>query len=140
MLLALFILVLRAVVLTKLVIQGMSFLFSFILALIEVLVAMLVISAILSSIFLILELYTSFLTTLFLLDHLVYLNQLEKLLIYQHLFLSSLLFVLLKLFGTFLNSSISNLPTLDFRLARSAFLWCFYVSTPVALFKSIFVA
>ena len=54
MLLALFILVLRALVLAKLVIQGMSFLFSFILALIEVLVAMLVISAILSSIFLIL--------------------------------------------------------------------------------------
>ena len=56
-------LALRAVVVAKLVILGISFLTSFILALSVVLVAKLVISGILSSVFFILALYTSFLTT-----------------------------------------------------------------------------
>ena len=60
-----FILALRAEVVAKLVILGISPLTSFILTLRLVLVAELVLSSILSSIFLILELYTSFLTTSF---------------------------------------------------------------------------
>ena len=56
---------LRAVLVAKLVILGISPLTSFILALRVVLVAKLVISGILSSIFFILALYTSFLTTSF---------------------------------------------------------------------------
>ena len=55
---------LRAVLVAKLVILGISPLTSFILALRVVLVAKLVISGILSSIFFILALYTSFLITL----------------------------------------------------------------------------
>ena len=50
------------------------------------LVAKLVISDICSSLFLNLALYKSFLTTPFLLHHLIYLNQQEQVLIYQHLF------------------------------------------------------
>ena len=73
----------RAIVAAKLVMLGTSFLTSFILAWTVVLVAKFVIPGILSSIFLILSLYTSFLTTFF--HHLVYLNQQEQLLIYQHL-------------------------------------------------------
>ena len=73
----------RTVVVAKLVMLGISFLTSFILALTVVLLAKFVIPGILSSIFLILSLYTSFLTTFF--HHLVYLNQQEQLLIYQHL-------------------------------------------------------
>ena len=61
----LFLLVVRAAVVAKLVILGISPVTSFILALREELVAKLVISGILSSIFLILALYTSFLTTSF---------------------------------------------------------------------------
>ena len=80
-----FILALRAAVVAKLVILGISFLTLFILALRVVLVAKLLISGILSSISLILALYKSFLTTSFLLHHLVYLNQKEQELIYQHL-------------------------------------------------------
>ena len=68
-----------AVVVAKLVILGI------ILALRVVLVARLVISGVLFSILLILALYTSFLTTSFLLNHLVCLNQQEQVLIYQHL-------------------------------------------------------
>ena len=94
-----FILALRAVVIVaKLVILGISFLASFILALRVVLVASLV-SGILSSIFVVLALYTSFLTISFLLHHLVYLNQQKQVLVYQHLIY--LLFKLLKLCGTF---------------------------------------
>ena len=55
----------RAVVVAKLVILGMSFLTSFILALRYALLAKFAISGILSSIVLILALYTSFLTTSF---------------------------------------------------------------------------
>ena len=66
-----------AVVVAKLVILSILFITSFILALRVVLVAKLVLSGILSSITLILALYTSSLTTIFLLHHLVYLNQQE---------------------------------------------------------------
>ena len=76
-----FILALRAAVVAELVIQGISFLTSFNLALRLVLVAKLVTSGILFSIFLILALYTSFLTISFLLHYLVYLNQQEQILI-----------------------------------------------------------
>ena len=62
----------RATVAAKLVILSISPLTSFILALRKALVAKLVMSGILSSIFLIL---TSFLTSSFLLHHLVYSNQ-----------------------------------------------------------------
>ena len=81
-----FILALREALLAKLVVVGISPLTSFTLALREALVAKLVISGILSSIFFILALYISFLTTSFLLNHSVYLNQQEQVLIYQHLF------------------------------------------------------
>ena len=73
------ILALRAVVVATSVVLGISFLTSFVLALIFVLVAKLVISGILSSIFLIL--------TSFLLHHLIYLNQQDQVLIFQHLYL-----------------------------------------------------
>ena len=69
--------VVTAVVVAKLLILGISLLTSFILALRVVLVAKLVISSTLSSIFLILTLYTSFLTTPTFIHYLVYLNQLE---------------------------------------------------------------
>ena len=69
----------------NLVILGISFLALFVLALRVALVAKLAISDILSSIFLILELYTSLLTTPFSLRYLVYLNQLEQALIHEHL-------------------------------------------------------
>ena len=94
-----FILALKAVVIVaKLVILGISFLASFILAVRVVLVASLV-SGISSSIFVVLALYTSFLTISFLLHHLVYLNQQKQVLSYQHLVY--LLFKLVKLVGTF---------------------------------------
>ena len=80
-----FILALREAFVAKLVKLGILFLNSFNLALRVVLGAKLVISGILSSIFLILALYRFFLTKLFLLHHLVYLNQEEQILIYQHL-------------------------------------------------------
>ena len=65
----------RVVVEAKVVILSILFSTSFILALRVVLGAKLVISGTLPLIFLILVLYTSFLTTSFLLRHLVYLNQ-----------------------------------------------------------------
>ena len=73
----LFSMVVTAVVVAKLLILGISLLTSFVLALRVVLVAKLVISSTLSSIFLILTLYTSFLTTPTFIHYLVYLNQLE---------------------------------------------------------------
>ena len=77
---------LRAVLVAKLVILGISPLTSFILALRVVLVAKLVISGILSSIFFILALYTSFLTTSFFTQHhLIYLNRQDQVIIYRHL-------------------------------------------------------
>ena len=54
--------------------------------------------------------------------------------------LSTLLFKLLKLLGTFFNLLISNLSTLDFKLAKPTFLAHFDITTPVAFFKSDFVA
>ena len=72
----------RAIIVAKLVILRISFLTSFILALGIVLMSKLVISGILSSISLTLALHSSFLTTsLFLLPHLVYLNQQEQVVI-----------------------------------------------------------
>ena len=73
----LFSIAVTAVAVAKLLILGISLLTSFILALRVVLVAKLVISSTLSSIFLILTLYTSFLTTPTFIHYLVYLNQLE---------------------------------------------------------------
>ena len=72
---------LRAVIIAKLVKLGISF----ILELPVMLVAKLVILGTLSSVFLVLVLHTSFLTTSFLLYHLVYLNQQEQVQMYQHL-------------------------------------------------------
>ena len=76
---------------------------SFILALIEALLATLVISGIWSSIFFFLPLYTSFLTTSFLLPHVVYLNQKEQVVVLSTSNLSAWLFKLLKINGTFFN-------------------------------------
>ena len=45
-----------------------------------------------------------------------------------------------KLVGTFFNLSLSNLSTSDFKLAKSTFLEKADVSTPVAFFKSDFIA
>ena len=80
-----FILALRETLVAKFVILSILPLTSFILELREVLVDKLIISGILSSIFLILALYTSFFTTSFFTASLVYLNQQEQVLIYQHL-------------------------------------------------------
>ena len=77
--------VVRTAVVANPVILGIWPLTSIILALAEALAAKLVILRILSSVFLILVLYTSFLTKSFLLYHLVYLNQQEQILIYQYL-------------------------------------------------------
>ena len=75
----------KALVVTKLVIHGISLLTSFISALRVVLVVKLVMSGILSSIFLILALYTPFLTASFFTTLLSLLKQKEQVLIYQHL-------------------------------------------------------
>ena len=75
-----FILALRV---AKLIILGISFLTSFTLVLRVVLEVKLVISGISSSLPLILALYISFLATSFLLHRLVYLNQQEQILTYQ---------------------------------------------------------
>ena len=120
------------VVVAKLVMLGISPLTTFILALREALVAKLVISGVFSSTFLIWALYTSFL-----LHHLIYLNQQEQLLMRQHL---TLLLKLLKLVDTFFKLLISNLSTLDFKLAKLTFFANYDVSTPVAFLKSAFVA
>ena len=61
--------------------------------------------------------------------------------------LSTLLFKLLDLVGTFLNLSITlsaldlsiNVSALDFKLAKPNFLAIFYLSTSLAFFKSAFV-
>ena len=101
-----------------------------------VVVAKLVISGILPSIFFILALYTSFLTTSFLLHDLVYLHHQEQVLIYQHL-------IHLLCFSNCLNYlkyfSIFQFSILNFKLAKSTFLAKFDVSTPVTSFKSDFV-
>ena len=135
-----FILALRAALVAKLVILSISFLTSFILALRVVLVANLVISGILSSLSLILALYTSFLTRSFFTTSLSLLKSTRTGTILSTANLSTLLLKLLKLLGTFFNSSISKLSTSDFKLAKSVFLAKSDVSTPVAIFKSAFVA
>ena len=107
----------RAVVPAKIVMLGISPLTSIVLALSLVLVAKLVISGILSSIFFILALYTSFLTASFFTTSLSLLKPVETG-IYSTSNFSTLLFKLLKLVETVL----SNLSTLDFKLAKSSFL------------------
>ena len=104
------------------------FLISFILALRVVLVAKLVISGILSSISLILALYTSFFRTSFFNTSLslVYLNQQEQVLIYQHLLY--LVHFSIYEYLVYLHKLI------QFFFAKSD------GSTPVAFFKSTFVA
>ena len=125
---------------TKLLTLGILFLTSSILAWREALVAKLVISGILSSISLILALHISFLRTSFFTTHLIYLYQQEQVLIYQHLIHLLSLFKFLKVFSIFLNLSISNLSTSDFKLAKSVFLAKSDASAPVSFFKSPFVA
>ena len=107
-----------------------------------VLVANLVISSILSSIFLILAFYTSFLTTSFFTASLSLLKSTGTGTNLQKSYLSTLLFKLLKFKSLKLvfSLSISNLSTLKFKLVKSTFLANFDVSTPVAIFKSAFVA
>ena len=117
-----------------LIILGISFLTSFILTLRVVLVAKLVISGILPSIFFILALHTSHLTALFFTKSLSLLKSTRTGITLSTSNSSILLFKLLKLVGTFLNLSISNLCILDFQFAN------FDLSTPVAFFKSAFVA
>ena len=104
------------------------------------LVPKLVISGILSSIFITLALYTSFLTTSFFTASLSLLKSTGTGTNLSTFNLSTLLFKFLKLIGTFFSLSISNLPTLDFKLAKSTFLANVDVSTPLAFFKSTFVA
>ena len=96
----------RASEIAKLVILDIYFLTSFILILRVVLVAKSVISGILSSVFLILELYTSFLTTSFLTKSLSLLESTEACTSLSTSNLSALFFKLLKLVGTFFNLSI----------------------------------
>ena len=112
----------RAVVVAKLVILGIWFFTSFILALRLVLVAKLVISGIQSLIFFLLALHTSFSTTSFFTTSLSLLKSRGKGNTLSTSNLSSLLFKLFKLVGTFfIYLSISNLSTLDFKLAKSTF-------------------
>ena len=83
----LFLTTVKAVVLAYLLILGILFLTPFLLALRVALVAKLVIPGISSSISLILTLHTSFsLQHYFLLQHLVFLNQQDQVVIQQHLF------------------------------------------------------
>ena len=112
---------LRAVLVAKLVILGISPLTSFILALRVVLVAKLVISGILSSIFFILALYTSFLTTSFFTTSLSLLKSTGAGTNLSISNLSTLLFKLVKPLVTFFNLSIPNLSTSDFKLAESVY-------------------
>ena len=112
----------RAVVVAKLVILGIWFFTSFILALRLVLVAKLVISGIQSLIFFLLALHTSFSTTSFFTTSLSLLKSRGKGNTLSTSNLSTLLFKLFKLVGTFfIYLSISNLSTLDFKLAKSTF-------------------
>ena len=86
-----------------------------------VLVAKLVISGILSSIFLILALYSVFLTTLFFTTVLSLLKSTGAGANLSIPILSTLLFELLKLVGTFFNLSISNLSASVFKLTKLDF-------------------
>ena len=83
--------------------------------------ATLVISDILSSIFIIFALYTSFLKTSFFTAWLSLHKSTGTGTYLSTSNLSTLLFKLLNLFGTFFNLSISNLNTLDFKSTKSIF-------------------
>ena len=110
-------LALGAELVAKLVILGNSLLTSFILALRVVLVAKLVISGILCSIFFILALRRCFLRRSFFITWLSLLKSTATGTNSSTTNLSILLFKLLKLAGTFLSLSISNLCKPDFKLA-----------------------
>ena len=56
------------------------------------------------------------------------------------IFLTNLSYLLLKLTGEVFNLPISNLSTFDFKAAKLNFLTKSDVSTPVAFFRSDFVA
>ena len=86
------------------------------------------------------SIYSVFLTTSFFTTSLSLLKSTE---VFSNLpisNLSTLHFKQLKPLGTFFNLSIFNLSTFDFKLAKSTCLTNFYVSAPVAFFKSAFVA
>ena len=102
--------------------------------------AKLVISGIFSSTYLILALYSVFQTTLFSTTSLILVRSTGVVSNFPIFILSILLFKLLNPPGTFFNLSISNLSTLNSKLAKSTFLAIFDVSTPVALFKSAFIS
>ena len=125
----------------KLVIPGISFLNSFILELIVVLVTKLVILVNISntSSYVINSLWFKhyihlFLTTLFLTTSLSLLKSAARGTNLSTSNLSTLLFKLFKLIGTFFNLLISNLSSLDFWLAKSTLLANSDVSTPAAFF------
>ena len=124
----------------KLVLRGILALTSFILALRVVLLAWLVISGILSSICLILALYASFLITSFSTTLLSLLKSTGVVFNFQISYLSTLRFNLLKLVDTFYNFPISNLSTSAFKLTKSNLAANLEVLTPIAFFKSVFVA
>ena len=105
-----------------------------------VLVAKLVISGILSSIFLILALYSVFLTTSFFTTLLSLLKSTGKSANLSTSNLSTLLFKLLKLVGKLFNFSISNLSTSVFKLAESDFSAKLEVSTWEIFLIYVFVA
>ena len=90
--------------------------------------------------FLILVLYTSFLTTAFFTTLLNLRTSTRTGTNLSTFNLSTLLFKLFKLVRRFSNLSTSNLSTSDFKLAKSIFLAKDDVSTPVVFFKSVFVA
>ena len=122
--------------LVKLVILPLT---SFILYLRVVFVAEPVTSGILYSIFFISALHTSFLTASFFTTSLNLLESTGTGIYLSTSNLSILLLKLVKLVREFFNLSISNLSTLDFKLAKSTYLDNFVVSAPVAFFKSVFV-
>ena len=120
-----------------LVILGILILTSFILALREALVAKTITSGIFSSIFLILELYASFLTTSFFTPSLSLLKSTGTGTNLSRSYLSALLFKSIELVGTFFNLSVSILSTSDFKLAKPV---KDDVSLPVEFFESLVVA
>ena len=135
--------VVRVALVVKLVILVTSSLTSFILALREALVAKLVISDILSSICLILALYASFLTTSFFTSSLNLLKSTETI---TNLSTSNLSTLFIYFFSSCLNQLVhfsiyQYLIYLHYILNQLNYLFSkFYVSIPVAFFKSTFVA
>ena len=118
------------VVVAKLVILGILFVTPFILELRAVVVAMLLILGI------------SFLTSFILALRVILVAKLVISGVLSSIFLILALYksFLTTSVGTFFSLSMSNLSTLDFKLAKSTFLANLDVSTPVAFFKSAFVA